>query len=321
MVHRLYTAGASPTPPSVPADMPNPGYYPSDNAIFDPYTGHMLIEEMVNVLDAAGLSPDVNSVDQLATAIQTMIAAGSGLPDGYMSGLKPVYNDAGSIKIKAGTCKSDDGTDTIILPSEITISFANTPGDPLAPDDTEDSDAWYYAWMGKGASGVTGVVSKSRTTPTLPAGYNTVKRMLPFAFRNHSGNILPFDVTGWESKSPYIGYRNHEYATAPYRVLTNGTNTSWTAISSANIQVVVPPISKMIDIWSDQSSGGGSAVFLRPGGSGLTTGMFAGNADGGGAMAYHTSHVILGDSQALDYRVASAGNIDVEVRGFHVNNL
>lgn len=94
-MHRIYTPGASSTPPTLP-DMPNPNYYPSYAAIFDPYTGYAIIEELSNVVLAAGLSLDPTEVNQVVTAINMLIAnaaIANAFPIGYHGSAVPVYGN------------------------------------------------------------------------------------------------------------------------------------------------------------------------------------------------------------------------------------
>jgi microcystin-dependent protein len=82
-MNRVYTAGASATPPTLPESMPNPNHYPSHAAIFDPYQAHVIIEELCNIATAAGAELDPASTNQCITAIQALIAsAGVGNPTG-----------------------------------------------------------------------------------------------------------------------------------------------------------------------------------------------------------------------------------------------
>lgn len=74
-MHRVFSQGASASPPTVPVDMPNPNHYPSHAAIFDPYTAHAIIEELCNIATAAGAVLDVNANNQCVTAINALIAA------------------------------------------------------------------------------------------------------------------------------------------------------------------------------------------------------------------------------------------------------
>jgi microcystin-dependent protein len=114
--------------------MPNPGYYPAPAAIFDPYTGHAIIEEISNVILDAGLELDVHATNQLATAINAKIAAagvgapvgsglefhGSVLPAGYLwqdGSLKNIATYPALFAV-IGTQYGGDGVTTFGMPDK-----------------------------------------------------------------------------------------------------------------------------------------------------------------------------------------------------------
>lgn len=83
---RAYLAGASVNPPPVPAS-PSPGYPTAGNPSTGtpattpgPYWYHMVMEELMSVISAAGLTPDHENLTQLAQAVQQLVSS-AGKPE------------------------------------------------------------------------------------------------------------------------------------------------------------------------------------------------------------------------------------------------
>lgn len=83
---RAYLAGASVNPPPVPAS-PSPGYPTAGNPSTGtpattpgPYWYHMVMEELMGVISAAGLTPDHEDLTQLAQAVQQLVSS-AGKPE------------------------------------------------------------------------------------------------------------------------------------------------------------------------------------------------------------------------------------------------
>ena len=83
---RAYLAGASVNPPPVPAS-PSPGYPTGGNPSTGtpattpgPYWYHMVMEELMGVISAAGLPPDHEDLTQLAQAVQQLVSS-AGKPE------------------------------------------------------------------------------------------------------------------------------------------------------------------------------------------------------------------------------------------------
>lgn len=72
---RLQNGTQSGAPPAlVSSGVPG---FPILDSVWDPYTAHELIEEIRNVIVAAGIGPDPSILNQLTLAIEALIAAGA----------------------------------------------------------------------------------------------------------------------------------------------------------------------------------------------------------------------------------------------------
>jgi hypothetical protein len=113
---------------------------------------------------------------------------------------------AHDVNVTAGRCWSDDYTEHMILPTEITkqIDAAWAVGDDAGGLDgsesvpgTPDASTVYYVWLIKRTD--TGVVdvlySESATSPTMPTNYDK-KRLIGFVYTDGSANIYSFEHDG-----------------------------------------------------------------------------------------------------------------------------
>jgi len=115
------------------------------------------------------------------------------------------------INITAGAVKSDDFSDDIVLPSEITkkIDASWAVGDDaggLESGGSLPTDGILYAWAIKNSSTghVDVLISGSATSPTMPSGYDT-KRYLGGIPINSSSNIVADTV--WKGRICVCGRR------------------------------------------------------------------------------------------------------------------
>lgn len=131
---------------------------------------------------------------------------------------------------------------SVNLTADITASGANgldTGG--------EGADSWYFIWAIAKADGTTaGLLSLSATAPTMPSGY-TYKALLG-AIKNSSGDFLNL-----------YQYGNKFYYQTKQNVLTNGNQSSYTAVDLSSF---IPSICKEVLILhtADQSNIADAAV-------------------------------------------------------------
>lgn len=148
MDNRIWSSGASATPPSPPAS-PSSGYPSSGNpALAEPATKggafwfHQIGEELRAVLVAAGLTPSTATNTQLLDAIQRLIDAQSGnyaLDTGtagaYVVALNPAitaYSDGMTVRVKA--VNANPGASTLNAGGGV-VALANDVGSALVGGD------------------------------------------------------------------------------------------------------------------------------------------------------------------------------------------
>lgn len=188
----------------------------------------------------------------------------------------------------------------------------------------EAPNTWYnlYAIDDGTADGLilsTRNMANGDTLVDLPSGY-TKKRQIPFAVRNDSSsNLLKWIVsTGWPTM-PMILWQDVEYSAIPQRVLNAGTATTFTAV---DLSAVVPPISKQVLLNAVLiNAGNGVNAYIRPTGSGLTTGLLLG-ATITGSSAFFNAPFPTGSNQQIDYKITGGGsNVSLYTLGFIITEV
>ena len=203
-----------------------------------------------------------------------------------------------------------------------TVSGANFKRGGEAPS------SWYYLYVI--TNGTTpGLILSTRNVAggdalsDLPTDYDEA-RQLPFSLRNNdSSNILPFFVgSGWPYR-PKIVYRNYEYQTAPYAVLTNGTATSHTTVDLSSL---IPPISKAAHLFCSVTLNSTGVIgYIRTPGSGATNGMQIGTTGHSPSLAASYQDIDefeTSNSQTIEYKSSgSQGRINIDVRGYTITEV
>jgi hypothetical protein len=249
----------------------------------------------------------LNTVETDINAVETNIDVVEAALKNYRSGLKVTYASASTVTIGVGECRSDNGLDTIVVTSPITVDIATSGANGLDTG-SEAANTWYNPFVIDGPSVPTaGMFVKHGDTPTLPTGY-TVKRQLPIAVRNDgSGNFRRFHTIHW-GEQPEIWWDTSD----GLAVVGSGTATVYTQISCSTF---IPPISR-VGVFATAALTTQVAIFIREsnGNQEVPTSCVSGQ--------FTTPfYCRVNASQQIDYRVSSANPVNVVMRGFKVTEV
>lgn len=152
-------------------------------------------------------------------------------------GLGIDWTSASSITIKTGECLND--TFKVFMPEVTTPIVVDITASGINGLDTgsEAANTWYSVWFVAGATGAGGLLSLSETSPTLPSGYDSVKRRVGW-IRNEAADIRFFHQLVFGSSRLYNWDDSDRVAT---RIADNLNNTTMTAASAATW---MPPTSE-----------------------------------------------------------------------------
>lgn len=154
-------------------------------------------------------------------------------------GCIPEYTSTSVYTVGAGVWRDATNTQTFTIASPITVNITVSGAGGLDTG-SEASATWYYLWLiGKTDGTNSAIWSTSSSAPTMPSGY-TLKRRIATRRNNASSDFLEVLVgPGWPYRAEHIYktttvYYDSGYGVGTTNVLTNGTATSYTTLTSAS---------------------------------------------------------------------------------------
>ena len=284
--------------------------------------GDQLTPELLNKMLEDGSATITNlpiKIGDGGTGATTATAARDniGFADKHIEGFTPSFSTASKILISGGSARNSTDTNNIIsagsVSADLTVSGANG-----LDTGVEAIDTWYAAFVivdTTGANLPVGLFSTSATAPTLPSGYDIVRR-IGWARNNAASDIRKFFTFGGDRRRRYV----NDVVSSEIKALAGGVATSFTAVSLA---AFMPPTSLEVEIRADFENAGGTdtdtAVF-RPTGSAISE-VNASASIGPGILLTnpmrHMIDLITDSSESIDYAVtAAADSLDLYVLGY-----
>ncbi len=219
------------------------------------------------------------------------------------------------LDLAAGQCRDSANVIDIVLSSGVTINAAVNGINGLDTG-TFAASSWYYVHVIADSSNkkpVGGLLSLSKTAPTLPFGYDSF-RLLDAARADGSVHFLPFYNVG-------NGSSRKKYWDASIQVLNDGTASTLTAI---DLSTAVPPIENtpvIINVEFTPATADDKVSFA-PAGSTATvlpniSGVVAAKKQTGQLQVL--SKLASSVAKILYINSAASGNTDVFVYGFELS--
>lgn len=221
-----------------------------------------------------------------------------GVYRGFIDGLEMEYVSSSSIKVKTGSAWILNGDSTVNLTSDATLSS-------LAPA----AGTFLHIYVNKDISTNLLLASSSTLSPNPPYFANARARSNNTGFR-YVGSIL--GGTGSVVQPFYQTYNKIFYtfdsATAPLRILSGGTATTYTNVSTS----AVAPLTAKVLVANVRNSGTANA-YLRPtmGTWSAGVGMFTLSAGDDREV-----HIPLDGNQTIAYMVDVGGSLTIDVIGY-----
>jgi hypothetical protein len=253
-------------------------------------------------LDPGGLT--LLTTDELIARYNDTALAGVGKPIAYINELQLEPNSSNptfQIDIATGSCRNDsDDGDIVATPITVDLTVSGIDG---LDTGSEASDTWYFVWLIKHTDGtVSGLLSLSSTSPTLPAGY-TKKRRLG-SIRNDTGSdIIPFAQNGKANRRTY-SYLSIITSRQP---LSGGSSEP---IAAVDLSSFVPPTTQTANIFANQGGTVAALLLLRDVGGAAIELLSSGQAS-----SYNDFPIT--SSQTMAYTNFGVGGLsDIYVRGY-----
>ncbi len=230
----------------------------------------------------------------------------------YVNNMQVSWTSNTTLTIAAGGCSDSNNIIDIELGSATVLNAAVNGANGL-DSGTFAASTWYYVFAIADSNNnvpVATILSTSATTPYLPAGYDSIRR-IGSVLTDGSAHFLKFYTTGNSSTRRVIW-------DATIQVLNAGAATSYTAFSLA---AAVPPIAATyvgaeVSVLSSGAGATGNASF-RPTGSSATSvrTITAAVASVAQVEIFPLYCVISAGAPKVDYLVAS-GSVSVGVTDF-----
>lgn len=236
------------------------------------------------------------------------------LPNGYRYGSHPYWASVATVVVPSGySCYDDGDAETITVGSDLTVNLGSSGALGLDTG-TEASDTPYYIWLCSGGSGTTAIFSASKTTPTLPSGYNTYKRRLPGAWHNDSSsNLIKGDFFGDLNYPTFIYNVTLNGITASPTTLVSGSSSHPTTFTDLSVPYI-PADSEMVYLYAHSYTAGNDTHIRADG-----------ESHDGYVLRGIGSNPVTGDvwikapSQTLEWKTDNAANsIGIHVQGYAV---
>lgn len=218
------------------------------------------------------------------------------------------YQTADTVQIEVGRVADDVSPPTmlIVIDSPLTLDLT-VSGIGGLDTGTKAPNTWYAVHAigdTRGIAVANVIASLSFSGPTLPAAYDTSRRI--GSIKNAAGDVLfKFIQAGSGKERVYFWDEDHEQL--PQRVLAQGTSPgSFTAI---DLQDVVPESSILPSLQIESGPGNGKSK-LRPSGVGGASGTHS--IENNSQVADR----ILAPGQLIDYETTGTSRLTVDVTGF-----
>lgn len=154
------------------------------------------------------------------------------VPEAFITGMVPSYTSPSQVTIGAGRARNHNDQRNMVLAAPVVVDITIAGAGGLDAG-AEAANTWYYVWVisdSTGALPTVGLLSTSANAPTMPAGYDT-RRRVGSVRNNGASDFRDFQVGGTGT------YRSVQYrdAISTRQRLTGGAAVVVTAVSCGQL--------------------------------------------------------------------------------------
>lgn len=262
---RIYGSGAAASPPAFPAT-PSNGYPQSANPGLgvpstktNPWWFYMITEEIRGVIEAAGLTPDGEVVNQLQAAIAAITAQSPSVKGVFNNLQASATGTNATVTVSADEIAVESAGFAYKTLRTVALSInAAAAGANGLDTGSLAASTWYAVWViyNPTTPAVAGLLSLSATTPTLPTGY-THKARVGWIRTDGTANKYPLAFKQYARRVQYVVAAGSNMTALPIMVSgVQGSVTTPTWVATA-VGSFVPPTASAIKLLS---SGVGDAL-------------------------------------------------------------
>lgn len=169
-------------------------------------------------------------------------------------GLRVQRTSASVVTINPGACVDVTGLYAFDLAADQAVDITDSGINGLDTG-AEAADTWYSVWLVAGATGVGGLLSLSSTAPTLPSGYDIVKRRVGWAY-NSGTDFRDWHVYRLGSAAIYLF--DQEPNDGELEIVNISSTTTMTAVAAS---IGIPPTSERgVFILGQGINAGGTVI-------------------------------------------------------------
>lgn len=250
---RIYASGAAGSAPGVPAS-PSSGYPTAGNPGTGtpatkpgPYWYHMVMEELMAIITAGGITPAPGTLNQVKQALDALYmpitaSVGSSVQGSFKNLQLSATGTSANVSVSADEIVVENASNAYKTLRAVSLTVAGVSSGVANGLDTGAlaASTWYSVWVIAKADGTTaGLLSLSATTPTLPSGY-TFKARVGWIRTDGRGNKYPLSFKQFGRSVTYVPSAGSNLTAFP--VLASGIQGSITTPTwvSASVSTSVP---------------------------------------------------------------------------------
>lgn len=276
---RIYASGASGTPPSVPAS-PSSGYPTAGNPGSGtsatkpgPYWYHMVMEELMAIITAGGITPAPGALNQVKQALDALYmpitaSVGSSVQGSFKNLQLSATGTSANVSVSADEIVVENASNAYKTLRAVSLTVAGVSSGVANGLDTGAlaASTWYSIWVIAKADGTTaGLLSLSATAPTLPSGY-TYKARVGWIRTDGTANKYPLNFQQYGRSVSYQVGAN----VSALPLVTSGAQGTWSVSAPTYVSVslasFIPPTAGKASVMLDNQYNGQVtvAVALAP---------------------------------------------------------
>lgn len=252
---RAFKSGASATPPTAPAS-PSIGYANEGNPGASipatkpgPWWFHMITEELLGIVLAAGITPAQGTLTQIKQALDALYmpiaGGGSATVQGAFKNLAVSATGlSANITVTADEIVVENSSNAYKTLRAVNLTIAGTSVGANGLDSGAlATNTWYSLWVIWNGTTTAGLMSLSATSPTLPSGY-THKARVGWVRTDGTANKYPQRFFQFGRKVRFsVGGNVAGMPIMASGALGNVATPTWSAVA---VSAFVPPTATVI---------------------------------------------------------------------------
>jgi len=227
----------------------------------------------------------------------------------YVNSMHITYVDDTKFTVSHGQCRDSNNVLDILIPSIITVDCSVNGINGLDVG-SFSANLWYYILAIADSSGFKEpgyLVSLSRTSPTLPAGYDS-QRYLGQVLTDSSAHIWPFVQTGDSN------YR--EYFFTPINVLDDGEALDFAPV---DLSSAIPPLDNIkvyLQVILNPSMPGDISTLRTPG-TQITFYFDSTDTTVFQSLPIYVLSKLVDEAPTIEYQVSTGASLIIYAQSYH----